>query len=268
MVAKKAENANAIMVPGINTESIVVALIGESPLILNRMSQKASHELLMPKGRKNAAQRQAELKHDPLAEFQASPYTLASPESPTLLAMMSSAVKGAMMTAALDLPGTKKAQIGRLIYVEGEMIPVWGIPKVFMKITRSADMNRTPDVRTRAIVPRWAALVTVRFVRPILNETAVINLLSAGGITAGVGDWRPEKGKGSYGQFTIGNPTDADFLALCQGAGRVEQQAAMDAPEPHDAETEELLSWFDREVVISGKARSNGRAALVGALDD
>lgn len=275
MPAKNAGAPTAIAVQRTETQRIEVALIGESPLILNRMSRKAAHELLMPRGPKNAAQKQAELKHDPIAEYQASPYTFASPETPTLLAMMSSAVKGAMMTAALDLPGTKKAQIGRLIYVEGELIPVWGVPKLFMSITRSADMNRTPDVRTRAIVPSWAALVSVRFVRPILTETAVVNLLQAGGTTAGVGDWRPEKGKGSFGQFRIANATDPAFLALCEGAGRVEQTLAMDAPEPYDAETTELLTWFEDEVVVRGKtrapsvaadARKNGRGALEGAI--
>lgn len=276
MPPKKAEATTAIVVQQIETQRIDVALIGESPLILNRMSRKAAHELLMPRGPKNAAQKQAELKHDPRDEFQASPYTFSSDEAPTLLAMMSSAVKGAMMTAALDLPGTKKAQIGRLIYVEGELIPVWGIPKLFMSITRSANIDRTPDVRTRAIVPRWAALISVRFVRPILTHTAVINLLQAGGTTAGVGDWRPEKGKGSFGQFRIADTSDPAFLALCEGAGRAEQTAAMADPQPYDAETEDLLTWFEEQVVVRGKtrapraeaeARKNGIGAMVGAAD-
>lgn len=263
--------ASAIVVQQIETERIEVALIGESPLILNRMSRKAAHELLMPAPKKNSAERQSTLKHEPLVEFRASPYTFASDETPTLLAMMASAVKGAMMTAALDLPGTKKAQIGRLVYVEGELIPVWGVPKLYMSITRSADMNRTPDVRTRAIVPRWAALLSVRFVRPILTHTAVVNLLQAGGTTAGVGDWRPEKGKGSFGQFRIANADDPEFLALCEHAGRAEQTAALADPEPYDAETEELLTWFEAEVVVRGKTRAaavehgsrkNGRGAV------
>lgn len=93
-----------IAVQEIKTKRIEVALIGDSPLILNRMSLKARRELVLPRGPKNAAQKQAELKHDPMAEFRASPYTLAGDEAPTLLAMMASAVKGAMMTAALDLP--------------------------------------------------------------------------------------------------------------------------------------------------------------------
>lgn len=263
--------ADKIVIQSVETRSLVAALIGTSPLILNRMSQKAARELLMPQGRKNTAERQSSLKHDPLAEFRASPYTMAGDDSPTLLAMMSSAVKGAMMTAALDLPGTKKAQIGRLVYVERDYIPVWGVPRLFMSVTRSADINRTPDIRTRAIVPTWAALVTITFVTPLLTETAVINLLQAAGTISGIGDWRPEKGKGSYGQFIIANANDPRFLEITEAGGRAAQAEAMASPVAYDQESEELWSWFEDEVVVRGKSkvrgeRVNGHAGVLAAV--
>ena len=94
--------------------------------------------------------------------------------------------------AALDLPGARKAQIGRLVQVkEGtyrDLIPIYGEPQLLMSVTRSADMNRTPDIRSRCIIPNWAAQITISFVLPTLRETAVVNLLAAAGITAGVGD--------------------------------------------------------------------------------
>jgi hypothetical protein len=54
---------------------------------------------------------------------------------------------------------------------------VYGVPKVFCAITRSADMNRTPDVRTRAILPEWACRFTVRFEKPILRDQTIADLL-------------------------------------------------------------------------------------------
>ena len=47
-------------------------VLGTSPLILNRMSEKAKRELLMPKGRKNAVERATSLKHIPVDEYRAS----------------------------------------------------------------------------------------------------------------------------------------------------------------------------------------------------
>src|SRR5215471_18634432 len=108
MPAKASEKETVIDVRETRTQTIDVALIGRSPLILNRLSQKAARVLLLPSGKMNAAERATNLKHDPVAEFRASPYTIADESAPTYLALMSSAVKGAMMTAALDLPGTKK----------------------------------------------------------------------------------------------------------------------------------------------------------------
>lgn len=243
--------SSTIYIEPVKTESLTLALVGTSPLILNRMSEKVKGQLLMPSGRMTSAQKQINIKHKPVEEYRASAYTL--PDGDTLLGVMSSALKGAMMTAALDLPGTKKAQIGRLVYVVGDYTPVYGVPKLFMSVTRSADMNRTPDVRTRAIVPEWAALVTIRYVVPLLNATNIINLVSAGGITAGIGDWRPEKGKGNYGQFAVMNAEDPDFLRIKSVGTRQAQQAALDEPECYDEDTARLLEWYNEEIIKRGK---------------
>ena len=241
----------------VTTGQFDCCIVGTSPLILNRMSEKAKHELLMPKGRKTAIEKALSLKHQPVDEYRASAYTLKDPTAPTLLALLSTSFKGAIRSAALDMPGAKKAQIGRLTYIAGEYVGIYGIPKLFMSVTRSADMNKTPDVRTRAIVPEWATRITITFVQPLIRVQAVANLLAAAGITIGVGDWRPEKGSGSYGQFRIADPSDPDFLRIMETGGRVAQTQALEDPVPYDDETAELLSWFHEE---RGKRQLKGVA--------
>jgi hypothetical protein len=252
MTVKKTETAEIVVDP-IKTESIELFILGTRPIILNRMAEKARRELLLPTGRKTTAERASSLKHDPLLEFRASPYTLPADDSPTLLAHMASAFKGAMMSAALDLPGAKKAQIGRLVYVEGTYVPLYGVPEIFSSITRSADINRTPDVRTRAILPEWAATIVVSFAVPLLNQRSVLNLLTAAGRICGVGDWRPEKGKGTFGQFTLVDHDDSRFQRIVETGGRAAQIAAMESPVAFDQETEELISWFEDEATSRGK---------------
>lgn len=229
---------------------------GTTPLIINRMSEKARRELLMPKGRKTAAEKAANLKHNPLEEFRASPYICADENSPTYIAITAGTFKQAMMTAALDLPGARKAQIGRLVQVkEGtyrDLIPIYGEPQLLMSVTRSADMNRTPDIRSRCIIPNWAAQITISFVLPTLRETAIVNLLAAAGITAGVGDWRPQKGSGYYGQFEIASDDDADVRQIMQVWGRDAQRKAMESPVAYDNETDEMLTWFQTEAPRRG----------------
>ena len=252
MATRKVETSSEIQVIEVVKGQIDFCILGTSPLIMNRMSQKVWHELLAPKGKKNAAEKASSLKHDPIKEFRDSPYIIENKAAPSLLGILPTAFKGAMLTAALDMPGTKRTQMGRLLTVDWDMQPVYGVPRVFMSITRSADMNKTPDVRTRAILPEWACRLTVTFNKPILREQSVANLLAAAGMQSGVGDWRQEKGSGSFGAFKLVSNDDKDFLRIVKTMGRTAQQEAIDNPIAYNAETEEMLAWFDVEIKRRG----------------
>ncbi len=244
--------AQEIQILELDTGVMDFFILGKSPLILNRMSQKVWFELLAPKGRKTASEKASNLKHDPLQEFRDSPYILPSEKSPTLIGLMASGFKKAMGTAALRIPGVKKTEIGQLVYVPGEFVEVYGAPKVFMAVTRSADINKTPDIRTRAILPEWACKLRIQFVKPALRETSIANLLAAAGLISGVGDWRQEKGSGSFGSFALVGADDPDFNRIVNTQGRKAQQDAMDNPEPYNDETSEMLQWFDVEMKRRG----------------
>jgi len=248
MVAK--EKNLTIEISPVDQQSVTVSVVGVTPLLMNRLSEKARHGLILPP-RKSSGKKPSGLKHDPIEEFQASPYRLRGDDAPTLLAGLSTWFKGAMRTAALDTEDTSKAEIGRLAYVEGDYIPIYGVPKLHMAIVRQAGINKTPDVRTRAILPKWAAQFTVTFISPKLNAHSVMNLIGRGGVCSGVGDWRPEKG-GRFGQFRIANPDDAELQAILASGGKEAQEAAMASPAPYDDEVAELLSWFEVEVKRMG----------------
>ncbi len=243
--------------------SIEYCILGRTPLILNRMSEKAMHELLLPKGRKTAADKASSLKHDPYAEFLASPYTDPDDNGPTLITHLATAFKKGLSAAAIDLPGATKAEIGRLTWVEGERIPIFGIPQMLMSVTRSADMNKTPDIRTRVIIPKWACRITVTYVKPLMNETSITNLLVSAGLIQGTGDWRTGKGSGTYGSFEVVSQDNPDYKHCLKVGTRKAQKAAMEHPEPYDRETEEMYSWFQEEVGKRGKSElvssSNGK---------
>lgn len=252
MTAKSTDTSGEVVIVEMARGVMDFCILGTSPLICNRMAEKARMELLAPKGRKTAADKAGSLKHDPLAEYRASPYTLVDPNAPTLLAMLPTAFKQAMASAALDMPGTKKAQIGRLVSVDWDKAPLWGVPQLFMAVTRSADMARTPDVRTRCIVPEWACRLRVSFMKPVLREQSVVNLLAAAGELSGIGDWRQQKGSGSFGAFRLVGADDPDFVRITTAGGREAQRAAMENPEPYDEETSELYAWFDVEIKRRG----------------
>ena len=96
-------------------------------------------------------------------------------------------------------------------------------------------------------MPQWACKLRVSYIAQLIKPQAVANLLGAGGLTVGVGDYRAEKGKGNYGQYEIVDPTDERWLAI-QSQARAAQLAAIEKPTCYDDETESLLSWFDVEL--------------------
>lgn len=245
-MAIKAKQEAELSVIKIETGLAEVCILGTSPLYFNRLAEKARRELLAPKGRRvSSADRAGSPKHDPVKEFHDSVHR--NPDgSATRLYLPSPAFKGAMMTAALDLPGTKKAEIGRLLWVESYSVDVYGIPFLKMDGVRTADINRTPDIRTRAYLPEWACKIRVKFVKPKLNTNAVYNLLVAGGITCGVGDFRQEKGKGNFGQFTVVDPDNTDFKRILKTQALKQQDHALAAAQPYpgDPDTMELFDWF------------------------
>lgn len=249
-MAKAKGVLEAIEVEPLRVGTMKVWLKGVTPLICNRMAGKAMRELLFPRGRKTQAEKQQLLKHDPLNEYRNSMSTRQD-TGPTRIVFPSPAVKGALATAALETKGTNKTQIGRLVWVKDYSCDLYGVPQLHMSVVRSADMNKTPDVRTRAIFADWCMPVTIQFVKPQMNENAIFQLLCNGGIIVGIGDFRQEKGKGNFGQFAVA--TEDDCKAIVKGGGRAAQDKAIKKPSCFDAESEELLAWFNAEVKSRGK---------------
>lgn len=256
MSIKELEMANkatsdVIVINPVTRRTARFAVVGRSPLIINRLAEKAKQELLLPKGKKTAGEKAVSLKHDPYEEYRSSAYIVA--DGDTALALPSVAFKKAMATAALEMPGAKKTQILRLVYMPDAYVSIYGVPNIFCSITRSADINKTPDVRTRCIVPRWAAVVTIDYAHPQLSESSIANLLNAAGFICGVGDWRQEKGSGNYGAFEVTSPTAPEFVSIVNTGTRAAQMDALENPIPFDAETAELLSWFEIELNKRGQ---------------
>ncbi len=142
----------------LTTSEVGFAIVGRTPLIMNSMSAKVRGELLYPSKKKTAADKAQKMKHNPMQEFADSMY-MAPDDFPTALYFPASALKKACMTAALEVGGVKKTEIGRLLWVEGDKLPIYGAPQFIMSVVRMADISRTPDVRTRAILPEWARAI-------------------------------------------------------------------------------------------------------------
>jgi hypothetical protein len=245
-MAKIENNTNATLsIDALKQGRVTLRIIGNTPMFFNAMSVKAKRTLLIGGGKKTAAEKK-ELKHDPESEYQASVYK--TNIGPTMLCFPAPGIKNAMATAALVTDGIKKTDVQRLIFLPQEKVSIWGKPYLRMDVVRSADMNRTPDIRTRAFLPRWCAEVDIAFVTPTLSVHSVAHLLMNAGVVCGIGDFRQEKGKGSYGTFRLvaGEQDEAEWAEITKEARDV-QEAALANPETHDEETRELWAMLRQE---------------------
>lgn len=246
-MTKKVEGNNSLYIEALKQGRVTLRLIGTTGLFFNAMSAKAKRTLLIGGGKKTAAEKK-ELKHDPETEFRDSTYRLSS--GPTLLGFPAPGVKGAMATAALETAGVTKSSVQRLIFLPEQKIKVWGKPYLRCDVVRSADMNKTPDIRTRAFLPRWCAEVDIAYVQPTLTVHSIVSLLSNAGVICGIGDFRQEKGKGSYGTFAVAGDDLGDWQPLwddLMAEGRQVQEAAMANPEYVDEETASLMLMMEEE---------------------
>ena len=257
-MAVAAKASSAIEVVELDYQTVEITVVGRNPIILNKLAAKARQELLFPSGRKTPADKLAHLKHNPMQEFRDSAHILESEDQPTLLGFPAGGMKKAMSLAALRTSkgqsgGVSKTEFKQLCWVENEFIPIYGTPKLMMSVTRQAGMNATPDIRTRLVVPEWSSTFRVTFIRPNLNEKAISNLIHAAGLVSGIGDWRPEKGSGTFGQFALVDEDNIIAQKIRSEGGREEQIAAMENPEAYDRETQQLLEWWTNELSERGR---------------
>tara|TARA_Y100000114_G_scaffold21791_1_gene17568 strand:+ start:4542 stop:5273 length:732 start_codon:yes stop_codon:yes gene_type:complete len=227
---------------------IKLRMIGQTPMYFNSMGAKAWRDLLVGGGKKTAAQKK-DIKHNPEAEFRDSVYKKETGD--TYLCFPAAGVKGAMATAALETGGITKTSVQRLIFLPESHIQIWGKPFLKMDIVRSADMNKTPDVRTRAYLPQWCAEVTVKYVVPTLSAHSIVSLLSNAGTIVGIGDFRQEKGRGSYGTFAVSGAEDmGDYQEIWDEITKEDrevQKLAMEQPICADEQTAELMQYLQEE---------------------
>lgn len=229
-------------------QEIRVRILGTSPMIQHRYPLKAWREMLLPARKRNRAELDQTLKHQPYDEFREAAYVNRDKKAAAMFHIPNAMFHGALAAAALDIPGVQRTQIERLTKVVDLNIELYGVPQIFCAMVRNSGMNRAPDVRTRPVFPRWACEITVRYVSSIVTAKAVMNLLGAAGVIIGVGDWRCQKG-GPFGAFRLVNDRDPDWLMLVKTEGRGAQEAAFAAPEYFDEDTADILSWWNEEIL-------------------
>lgn len=178
-----------------------VEIVGTSPLIVHRWTEKAKEMMLdSQQGRKSPKQPK-----NPVADYEGSMYRFVDGGHgfPTL-GFKAATVTGAGRTYGKSVKMTE-LRIALSFIVDGVGVGGDALTRITGEPSMREDMVRvgmgTADLRYRAQYVDWGAVLTIEYMPHLIDMDTVVALVMAGG-NNGVGEWRPEK-DGVYGTYTV-----------------------------------------------------------------
>ena len=192
-----------VSIPAINIQTATIKVVGDSPLIVHKWSEKAKKEIL-DKQMKKAKAKGHDAK-DPVRDFIDSLYWIqgepdekteegftAAIQSGARFGFPSVAFKASAVSAGYRAGVTKdKVSMNAAFHIDGEFVEIHGIPQMREDMVRVG--MGTADIRHRGEFPEWYAIFPVRYNAGAISLEQLINLFSLGGFACGIGEWRPEK---------------------------------------------------------------------------
>jgi hypothetical protein len=192
-VAQPKQEQVVIRLPRLNIQVMSVTLIGDSPLISHRWSEKAKKAML-DKQMKKA--KQAKEAKDPERDFKESLYV--HPDGG--YGFPAVAFKTAAVDACSHIAGYTKVEARGALHIIGDLIKIEGKP------TPREDMVRvamgTADIRYRGEFRKWKCTFQVRYNTNVISPEQILNLFNTAGFAIGIGEWRPQR-DGSFGMFHV-----------------------------------------------------------------
>ncbi len=202
-------DAPTINIDKIAAETIRVPILGTTPLILHRFSEKAKRQMLdNMQGRKSPKQAK-----DPEAEYQAAFYRLKDDS----YGMPSIAFKAATVGGARFYAGVTMTSLKQFCYFRGEigkdgqvLTRIEGEPRMREDVVRVG--RGGADLRYRPEFEKWSCVLDITFVTSVLTRGSVLSLVDAGGMGVGVGEWRPEC-DGDFGTYRVDPDREVEVIS-------------------------------------------------------
>jgi len=197
-----------ISIDRIAQETIRVPILGVSPLIMHKFSEKAKRQMLdATQGRRTPKEPK-----DPRAEYESCLHHLGDGYGYPADAFKQATV-GAARFYGKELTMTA---LNQFIFITGEvgddgrqLVRIEGEPRMREDIVRVG--RGGTDLRYRPEFYPWSARVDVTYFSNAITRETVLSAIDAGGLAIGVGDWRPER-KGTFGTYRIDPEADIEVL--------------------------------------------------------
>lgn len=194
---KKSEE-KTVLIPEMNIQQIAVQIIGNTPLIVNKFSEKAKTQMLEKQMKKATKGKEAK---NPEEMYLNSIYWFADKKRTGFPAV---GFKAAMVRAAkqIGMIMTDTRGMFHVVADEGDLIEIIGKHRIREDMVRL--QSGVADVRFRAEYPEWSATVNIQYNATVISDEQLTDLLKIAGFSCGIGEWRPEKSNsGSFGLFRL-----------------------------------------------------------------
>jgi hypothetical protein len=190
------EDTPTIQLRRLERKVFEVPIVGVSPLIVNRWSEKAKQMML--EAQQSSARKKKDPK-DPVANFEASKYLMEDGRD----GFPATAFKAAIVHACRMFDGVTQVLVKQSVIVLGEgsaqLVPItYGACTMREDTPRNA--SGVADLRYRAQYWPWSATIRVRCIAGQFDQESILSLVDAAGI-GGVGEWRPTSPKSATGTF-------------------------------------------------------------------
>lgn len=194
------DEAANIVIDQIAAETISVPILGTTPLIMHRFSEKAKRIMLdNMQGRKSPKEAK-----DPHGDYEAAFYRLKTGGYGFPVTAFKLATVGGARFYGRDVTMTALKQS---MFFRGELgedgqplAPITGEPWMREDVVRVG--RGGTDLRYRPQFDEWTTTLVVTYVKAMLTLNSVLSLIDAGGMGVGVGEWRPER-DGDFGTFRV-----------------------------------------------------------------
>ena len=210
MAGKKTEEAGPLKIERLPSATVRVPIVGTSPMIMHRFSEKAKRQMLeIMQGKKKIKEIR-----DPEADYEASMHRTKSGGYGSPAVGFKQATVSAARFYGNNITMTALRQV---MFFSGEaaadggqsLVPIEGEPVMredFVRLSKSST-----DLRYRAQFTEWSAKLIVTYVTTSIDDASLVSLIDAGGLGVGVGDWRPEKG-GEFGTYMVDPTQEMEVL--------------------------------------------------------
>lgn len=194
----KVKGGGVITVPAVMRSEITFRILGVTPLIQHKWSEKAKEMIRQKQAGKKTKQRDA---REPDAEFLAATHFTQDGE----YGIPAMAIKNAIINAAHKDIGIEKTLVRKSIFMECRDENMC-IPMKCSKPVMREDMvrigNNQADLRYRPEFKDWEAEIRIVYDAGLLKPDDILNLVNRAGFGVGLCEWRPEK-DGEYGRFKV-----------------------------------------------------------------